>query len=60
MNIVFISPHYPPNYVNFSLQLKKLGANVLGLADEAYENLPNELRWALTEYYHVDSLSNYD
>ncbi len=60
MNIVFISPHYPPNFVNFSLQLKKLGANVLGLADEAFENLPTELGWALTEYYRVDSLSNYD
>jgi hypothetical protein len=60
MNIVFISPHYPPNFVNFSLQLKRLGARVLGLADEAYENFPSELRWALTEYYQVDSLSNYD
>ena len=60
MNIVFLSPHYPPNYVNFSFQLKKLGANVFGLADEAFDNLPNELRWALTEYYRVDSLSNYD
>lgn len=60
MNFVFLSPHYPPNYINFSLQLKKMGANVLGLADESYDNLPHELRWALTEYYRVDSLSNYD
>jgi len=60
MNFVFLSPHYPPNYINFSLQLKRMGANVLGLADEAYENLPKELNWALTEYYRVDSLSNYD
>jgi len=60
MNFVFLSPHYPPNYVNFSLQLKRLGANVLGLADESYNQLPHELKWALTEYYRVDSLSNYD
>ncbi len=60
MNFVFLSPHYPPNYVNFSLQLKRMGANVLGLADELYDNLPHRLRWALTEYYRVDSLSNYD
>jgi hypothetical protein len=60
MNFIFISPHYPPNYINFSLQLKRMGANVLGLADESYDNLPHELRWALTEYYRVDSLSNYD
>ena len=60
MNFVFLSPHYPSNYINFSLELKKMGANVLGLADETYDNLPEELRWALTEYYRVDSLSNYD
>ncbi len=60
MNFVFLSPHYPPNYVNFSLQLKRMGGNVLGIADESYDRLPHELRWALTEYYRVDSLSNYD
>lgn len=60
MNFVFLSPHYPPNYINFSLQLKRMGGNVLGLADESYDTLPGELRWALTEYYRVDSLSNYD
>jgi biotin carboxylase len=60
MNFVFLSPHYPPNYINFSLQLKRLGGNVLGLADELYNNLPHDLRWALTEYYRVDSLSNYN
>lgn len=60
MNFVFLSPHYPPNYVNFSLQLKRMGANVLGLADETYDRLPHNLHWALTEYYRVDSLSNYD
>jgi len=60
MNFVFLSPHYPPNYINFSIQLKRMGGNVLGLADEAYHNLPNPLHWALTEYYRVDSLSNYD
>jgi len=60
MNFVFLSPHYPPNFVNFSLQLKRMGGNVLGLADEDYHNLPDALHWALTEYYRVDSLSNYD
>ncbi len=60
MNFVFLSPHYPPNYINFSIQLNRMGGNVLGLADEAYHNLPNPLHWALTEYYRVDSLSNYD
>ena len=60
MNFVFLSPHYPPNYINFSIQLKRMGGTVLGLADEYYHNLPDALGWALAEYYKVDSLSNYD
>ena len=36
MNIVFLSPHFPPNYYQFCVNLRNLGANVLGLADEPY------------------------
>ncbi len=60
MNIVFLSPHFPPNYSSFSVHLKKMGANVFGIADEQFERLPPELRAALTEYYRVDDLHDYD
>jgi hypothetical protein len=60
MNYVFISPHFPPNYYQFCVHLRALGANVLGIADEPYENLCSELKNALTEYYYVPNLHNYD
>jgi len=60
MNIVFLSPHFPPNYFPFSVHLRRMGANVLGIADKPYEQLSPELQSALTEYYRVDDLHNYD
>jgi len=60
MNIVFLSPHFPPNYYPFSVHLRRLGANVLGVADEPYEHLHPALKDALTEYYRVDNLGDYD
>ena len=60
MNFVYLSPHFPPNYYQFCVHLHQLGATVLGLADEPYENLRPELKWALTEYYRVNDMHNYD
>ncbi len=60
MNIVFLSPHFPPNYYPFSVNLRRMGANVLGIADTQYGHLRQELRSALTEYYRVDDMNNYD
>ena len=57
MNIVFVSPHFPPNYTNFCVALHRIGANVLGLADTAYDSLRYELRAALTEYFRVEEMS---
>jgi hypothetical protein len=59
MNFVYLSPHFPPNYYRFCTQLRRLGANVLGLADEPYDRLRPELREALTEYYRVGDLHDY-
>jgi len=60
MNVVFLSPHFPPHYFRFCLHLKRAGANVLGIGDEYDENLSPELRAALTEYYRVDDMHGYD
>jgi hypothetical protein len=60
LNIVYLSPHFPPNYYQFCVHLRSLGATVLGLADEPYEQLRPELRDALTEYYWVPDMHNYD
>jgi hypothetical protein len=54
MNIVFLSPHFPPNFYHFCVHLQRLGANVLGIADAAWEDLRPELRDALSGYYRAD------
>ncbi len=60
MNFVFISPNFPRTYWNFCDRLHKNGVNVLGVGDCPYDGLDPELKNALTEYYKVDSLENYD
>ncbi len=60
MNLVFLSPHFPPNYHLFCVRLKDMGVNVLGIADAPYEELNDELKGALTEYYKVDNMEDYD
>ncbi|MGZ8562499.1 MAG: ATP-grasp domain-containing protein, partial [Candidatus Limnocylindria bacterium] len=60
MNVVFLSPHFPPNWYRFATALREQGANVLGIADAPYEELRPELRDALTEYYRVDDMNDYD
>lgn len=60
MNFVFISPQFPHTYWQFCDRLKQNGVNVLGVADAPYESLSPELKSALTEYYRVDNLEDYD
>jgi len=60
MNFVFLSPHFPPNYYQFAVALKKHGVTVLGLADENYDSLRPELKSSLTEYFRVNDMHNYD
>jgi hypothetical protein len=60
VNFVFLSPHFPPNYYRFAVALRNQGVNVLGLGDEYYDALRPELRSALTEYYRVNDMHNYD
>jgi hypothetical protein len=60
MNYVYLSPHFPPNYYHFCLHLHGLGVNTLGLADESYDQMRPELKAALTQYYRVNDMHNYD
>ena len=60
MNFVFLSPHFPPNYYQFAVALKNQGVTVLGLADENYDSLRPELKAALTEYYRVGDMHDYN
>lgn len=59
-NFIFISPNFPTNYWQFCAELKKNGLNVLGIGDQPYDELSQELKNSLNEYYKVNSLENYD
>ena len=60
MNFIFISPNFPHTYWNFCDRLRKRGVNVLGIGDCPYDNLEAPLKSALTEYYKVDNMEDYD
>lgn len=60
MNYVSFSPNFPPNYYPFCVNLRKMGANVLGLADTPYNELHAELKSSLVEYYRVTNALHYD
>ena len=60
MNFIFISPNFPHTYWNFCDRLRRNGINVLGIGDSPYDGLEAPLKSALTEYYKVDSLEDYD
>ena len=60
MNVVFLSPHFPPHMAWFCVRLREVGATVLGIGDAPYDELRPELREALTEYYRVPDLMDTD
>ncbi len=59
-NFIFISPNFPTNYWKFCRELKNNGIRVMGIGDQPYEEMTQELKDSLNEYYKVSSLENYD
>ena len=60
LNYVFISPAYPVTCTLFCDRLNRMGVNVLGIGDTPYNDLSDQLKNALHEYYYVSSLEDYD
>lgn len=60
MNLVYLSPHFPHHYHQFCKNLKQLGANVLGIGDAPYDDLDPVVKDALTEYYRLADMHDYD
>lgn len=60
MNFIFISPNYPYRYFKWVEALKERGITVLGIGDTPYNDTSIRLRNALTEYYFLPNLANFD
>lgn len=60
MNVVFISPHYPPEMRDFTRGLAEVGANVIGVAERPHDALPADVRRHLAGYVQVPSLMDED
>ena len=58
MNFIFISPNFPRIYSHFVKALHDKGVNVLGIGDEPYDSLNDELKENLTEYCYVSNMNN--
>ena len=59
-NFIFLSPNFPETYWMFCNELKNNGMRVLGIGDCPYDQLKEELRNSLHEYYKVSSLENHE
>jgi hypothetical protein len=60
MNYIFVSPYFPSNFKHFAVRLKEEGVNILGVGSEPYDNLDPELKGAMTEYFKVDNMEDYE
>ncbi len=60
MNYLVISPYYPQNFQQFTIELANKGITMLGIGQEPYEQLDEPLRNSLSEYFRVDDLENLD
>ncbi|MBI4348566.1 MAG: ATP-grasp domain-containing protein [Elusimicrobia bacterium] len=60
MNVLYLSPNFPPNYWHFPAQLKRAGASVLAIGWEPYERLRPELKQALSGYCQVVDMGVYE
>ena len=58
MNIVFLSPGYPPEMPHFVRGLAQHGGKVIGVGDVPGDQLPETARQHLAEYVRVPSLTD--
>jgi biotin carboxylase len=60
MNVVFLSPAYPPEMQEYTRGLAEVGAQVLGVGDSHRESLPYSLRQHLADYLQVPRIMDED
>jgi hypothetical protein len=60
MNLLYISPSFPPTFYKFCVGLANKGIRVFGVGEDSFDQLNPELKRAFTDYYRVNSLENYE
>jgi hypothetical protein len=60
VNVIFLSPHFPPQFQEFCRALRNEGATVLGLGDTPEQELSPQLRAVLSGYYYAPDMHRYD
>lgn len=58
MDVLFLSPNYPPEMPRFARGLAEAGGRVHGVGDTPVHELPHAVRRALTSYLHVPALGD--
>lgn len=60
MNVVFLSPHYPPEMQQYTRGLAEVGARVFGVGDTPVSGLPQGTKHHLTDYLQVPRILDED
>ena len=60
MKVVFLSPAYPPEMIQYTRGLAEVGAEVYGVGDTPREALPREVRPYLHDYLRVPRILDED
>jgi len=60
MRVVFLSPGYPPEMIQYTRGLSEVGAEVLGIGDTPRGALPAEVRPHLSDYLEVPRILDED
>ena len=59
-NFIVISPHFPQTYYRFAEALKYNGFRVLGVGDASYNELSEELKHSLDEFYECFNMGDFE
>lgn len=60
MNVLYLCPHFPPNFTAFPIRLREMGATVVGIGWDSRDRLRPELKAALADYCQVHDMHQYD
>ncbi len=60
MNVLMLSPGYPPEMPQFARGLRAVGAQVIGMGDTPVSGLPAAAREALADYHQISSFADED